>query len=219
MRADGDVFYRRLPAGTDFGGCLRKRCGGECRRRMDRRGHCDGAWLYVWNDRRISGTDRAAGHLCSMHYGKISGVFCKKRKRKSLSVREGRCGPEKSRASGTEGRTSAAKGRTAGTRCEPGFHKTDGQRAGSGRKQSRRIDSCITGASGLCGYGKFTGWWKVWFRGREGCGWRDNWNTSNIGNIWDCCQWRCHEECGCIYWKYQSSSAVHRRTRGERIPG
>lgn len=39
------------------------------------------------------------------------------------------------------------------------------------RKQSRRIDSCITGACGLCGYGKFTGWWKVWFRGREGCGW------------------------------------------------
>ena len=45
---------------------------------------------------------------------------------------------------------------------------------------------------------------------RKAAAGENNWNTSNIGNIWDSLpQWRCHEECGCIYWKYQSSSAVH----------
>ena len=72
---------------------------------------------YVWNDQRISGTDRAAGHLCSMHYGKISGVFCKKGSGRAYQYAKEDVDRRRVGNQERKERTSAAKGRTAGTQC------------------------------------------------------------------------------------------------------
>ena len=74
MCADGDVFYRRLPARDGLCGCLHRRGAAVMA--------ADGSEVIVMALGSLFGTIGAylvliiaAGHLCSMHFGKISGVF------------------------------------------------------------------------------------------------------------------------------------------------